>query len=212
MIIANIIIIDDDAFVRSSLSAGFKSFGINVAGTATNFLTALEICEKTSIDVAIVDLDLGPGPNGIDICYSLRKYFPNIGLILLTSYRNPKIADPNMKKIPKGTRFISKTDLNDFEALVNEVIIAKIKPLVKTHVFSEKTQLTSVQLEVLKMVSEGLSSSEIAERRSVSVKAIEGIISKIQNILNLEKSKSLNQRVQLARAYFKLSGRKPPGD
>ena len=69
MIIANIIIIDDDAFVRSSLSAGFKSFGINVAGTATNFLTALEICEKTSIDVAIVDLDLGPGPNGIDICY-----------------------------------------------------------------------------------------------------------------------------------------------
>jgi DNA-binding NarL/FixJ family response regulator len=212
VIIANIVVIDDDSFVRSSLSAGFKSFGIRVVGTATNFLSALEICQANPIDAAIVDLDLGPGPNGIDICYSLRKHFPNMGLILLTSYRDPKIADPNMKNLPKGTRFVSKTDLADFQILVNEVIAAKIKPLVKTHRFAEKSPLTVVQLEVLRMVSEGLSSLEISGRRHVSVKAIEGIISKIHAILGLEKTKSQNQRVQLARAYFKLSGRKPPGD
>jgi DNA-binding CsgD family transcriptional regulator len=135
-----------------------------------------------------------------------------MGLILLTSYRDPKIADPNMKNLPKGTRFVSKTDLADFQILVNEVIAAKIKPLVKTHRFAEKSPLTVVQLEVLRMVSEGLSSLEISGRRHVSVKAIEGTISKIHAILGLEKNKTQNQRVQLARAYFKLSGRKPPGD
>ena len=212
VIIANAIVIDDDAFVRSSLTAGFRSFGIHVVGTAENFAGAQEICSKNSVDVAIVDFDLGPGPNGVDICYSLRRNIPTIGLILLTSYRNPKIADPYMLPLPKGTRFISKTDLGDFQILVNEVIAAKAKPLSKTFRFAEKSPLTSVQLEVLRMVSEGLSSSEIADRRQVSVKAIEGVISKIHTTLKLEKSKSQNQRIQLTRAYFKLSGRKPPGD
>ena len=209
--VATVVVIDDDAFVRSSLTAGFKSFGIHVIGSAENFSSALEICKSNNVDAAIVDLDLGPGPNGIDICYSLRKHFPSMGLILLTSYRDPKIADPYIQPLPKGTRFLSKTDLSDFQVLVNEVIAATRKPLAKTHRFSEKNPLTNIQLDVLKLVADGLTSAEIAERRGVSVKAIEGIISKIHGVLGLEKNKSQNQRVQLTRAFFKLSGRKPPG-
>lgn len=211
MKIANVIVIDDDAFVRSSLVAGFKLFGIEVVGSASNFSSALTICKSNLVDVAIVDLDLGPGPNGIDICYSLRKFNPAIGLVLLTSYMNPKIADPHMQSLPKGTRFLSKSELSSFQLLVNEVIAAKTKPLTKTYKFLDKNPLTAAQLEVLKMVSEGLASTEIAQRRGVSVKAIEGIISKIHATLGLEKNKSHNQRVQLTRAYFMLSGRKPPG-
>jgi DNA-binding NarL/FixJ family response regulator len=212
MNIANVIIVDDDAFVRSSLSAGLRAFSIRVVGTAVNFATASELCKSQEVDVAIVDLDLGPGPSGIDICHSLRKQLPSIGLVLLTSYRDPKIADPNMQSLPKGTKFVSKTDLSDFQTLVSEVLAAKTKPLTKTHRFIDKSPLTQIQLEVLKMVSEGLSTSEIAERRGVSPKAIEGIISKIHDVLKIGRDKSQNQRVQLTRAYFRLSGKKPPGD
>lgn len=212
MNIANVIIVDDDAFVRSSLSAGLRAFSIRVVGTAVNFATASELCKTQEVDVAIVDLDLGPGPSGIDICHSLRKQLPSIGLVLLTSYRDPKIADPNMQSLPKGTKFVSKTDLSNFQTLVNEVLAAKTKPLTKTHRFIDKSPLTLVQLEVLKMVSEGLSTAEIAERRGVSHKAIEGIISKIHEVLKIGRDKSQNQRVQLTRAYFRLSGKKPPGD
>jgi two-component system, NarL family, invasion response regulator UvrY len=212
MNIANVIIVDDDAFVRSSLSAGLRAFSIRVVGTAVNFATAYELCKSQEVDVAIVDLDLGPGPSGIDICHSLRKQLPSIGLVLLTSYRDPKIADPNMQSLPKGTKFVSKTDLSDFQTLVSEVLAAKTKPLTKTHRFIDKSPLTQIQLEVLKMVSEGLSTSEIAERRGVSPKAIEGIISKIHDVLKIGRDKSQNQRVQLTRAYFRLSGKKPPGD
>ena len=211
MSFANVIVIDDDAFVRSSLTAGLKNYGIDVVGSGQNFQTALDLFKKHQVDVAIVDLDLGPGPNGVDICHSLRKNFPAIGLLLLTSYTDPKIADPNMPNLPRGTRFLSKNNLTDFQILVNEILAAKIKPLAKTQRSSDKHILTAVQLQVLKMVAEGLSSQEIAEQRNVSVKAIEGIISKIHQVLGLEKAKRFNQRVQLTRAYFKLSGRKPPG-
>jgi DNA-binding NarL/FixJ family response regulator len=115
-----------------------------------------------------------------------------------------------MQPLPKGTRFLSKSTLNDFQVLVNEVLIAKFKPLSRTNRISDKNILTGTQLEVLKMVANGLSTQEIAKRRKVSEKAIEGVIAKIHNELGLEKTKSFNQRVQLTRAFIKLSGKQPP--
>lgn len=212
MILANVIIIDDDAFVRTMLAAGFKSYGINVIASGENFLEVSNSARNIHIDVGIVDLDLGPGPSGIDICYNLRKKQSDIGLILLTSYTDPKIANPNLPKLPKGTRFLSKSQLSDFQVLVNSVLSAKVKPLEGLRNQQSQILLTNTQIEVLKMVAEGLSTSEIAIRRGVSNKAIEGIISKLHQILKLEKTQKFNQRVQLARAYFKLSGRKAPGD
>ena len=211
MNLANVIIIDDDAFVRSSLTAALKSYGISVIGVGQNFSQAKQFCEQTKVDVAIVDLDLGPGPSGVQICHSLRQKFSHLGLILLTSYTDPKIADPNLPSLPRGTRFLSKSNLSNFQVLINEILAAKAKPLAKSIPILNKSQLTLTQLEVLKMLAEGLSSTEIANRRMVTVKAIEGVIAKIHKELGLEKSKSFNQRVQLTRAYFKLSGKNPPG-
>jgi DNA-binding NarL/FixJ family response regulator len=90
--------------------------------------------------------------------------------------------------------------------LVEEVLIARNKPLATTPARKGlKSKLTDVQLEVLISVAEGLSTQEIASRRGVSPKAIEAIISKTHKSLGIAKSKSLNQRVQLARFYFGIS-------
>ena len=211
MKLGNVVVIDDDPFVRSSLTAGLKSFGVVVQSSGENFASVIDVVTKSEIDVAIVDLDLGPGPSGIDICKSLRKAKPKIGLVILTSYTDPKYADPHMQNLPKGTRFLSKTNLTDYQILLNEILIAKIKPLSSISNKFSKNPLTQTQIEVLKMVAEGLSTTEIAQRRGVTPKAIESIISKIHLLLGVEKTSRFNQRVQLAREYFKLSGKKPPG-
>lgn len=212
MKIASVIIIDDDAFVRSSLTAALNGFGLNVVGTGQTFSVAMSLCKTNPVDVAIIDFDLGHGPNGFDICVALRKQFPEIGLVLLTSYTDLNYAEPNLPSLPKGTRFITKSNLSDFQLLTSAILSAKHKPLETTKTFRKKSQLTITQIEVLRMLSEGLSTNEIANRRGVSIKAVEGIISKIHNKLGLEKSKSLNQRVQLARAFFNLSGKNLPHD
>jgi len=211
MQLVNVIIIDDDAFVRSSLTAAFKGFGINTVGSGKNYSESLKLCQEFEVDVAIIDFDLGAGPTGADICISLRKEFSQIGLILLTSYTNLHIADPAMPTLPKGTRFLSKSNLENFQILIKEVFSAKQKPLANIIFKPNRTGLTQVQLEVLKLIAEGYSSIEIASKRNVSIKAIESSISKIHRQLGLDRSKRLNQRVQLARAFFKLSGKQPPG-
>ena len=212
MILARVLVIDDDPFVRSSLTAGLAHYGIQVVEALENGSRANELLRQENIDVAIVDLDLGAGPSGIDICTSLRASKQDIGLVLLTSYQDPRVFDPAGPALPKGCRFISKSELHDFKLLVESVLAARAKPL--AHIkdgFSAASTLTSIQLEVLKSLAGGLSSSEIAAQRGVSVKAVESLIAKIQAAVGVGKSKSFNQRVQLTRAYFMLSGKKPPG-
>jgi DNA-binding NarL/FixJ family response regulator len=107
---------------------------------------------------------------------------------------------------------VTKSNLSDFSKLVTEVLSARKTPNEKINYNIKRDDLlTSAQLEVLKMVAMGMSSNEIAAQRDVSVKAIEGMISKIYQEMELNRDKSLNPRVQLARAYMKLSGKTPPG-
>jgi DNA-binding NarL/FixJ family response regulator len=212
MILVRAIVIDDDPFVRSTLTAGLAHYGIQVLQSFEGGSSAVSAVSGLDPDVAIVDLDLGPGPSGIDICHSLRTHKANLGLILLTSYQDPRVFDPAFTSLPKGCRFISKSDLEDFKVLVEAALSARAKPFVDSKKAGTHSDvLTSNQLEVLKLIAQGLSTDEIASNRGVSVKAIESSIAKIQKVAGFKKSKSLNQRVQLARFYFLLSGKKPPG-
>ena len=212
MELARVILIDDDPFTRSSLTAALSGVGMSVVGSAENGSTGIEVMKSSNPEVAVVDLDLGPGPSGIDICHALRMHNPLIGLVLLTSYTDPRVHDPSNSQLPKGCRFLSKSEMTDIKVLVQEIVIARNKPLsVNKNKRTNVNHLTDSQLEVLIAVAKGLSSSEIAANRGVSVKAVEAMIAKIHSLLGITKSKSLNQRVQLARTYFQLSGRKPPG-
>lgn len=212
MELARVLLIDDDLFTRSSLTAALDGVGVRVIASTENGSLGLEVMKSSNPDVAVVDLDLGPGPSGIDICNALRMHNPLIGLVLLTSYTDPRVHDPSNSQIPKGCRFLSKNEMSDIKILVHEILIARNKPLsVNRNKRSTVIQLTDSQLEVLIAVAKGLTSAEIATERGVSVKAIEAMISKIYRILGIAKSKSLNQRVQLARKYFQLSGKKIPG-
>jgi DNA-binding NarL/FixJ family response regulator len=212
MALARVLLIDDDLFTRSSLTAALNGVGMNVVASAENGSSGIEAMKSSNPEVAVVDLDLGPGPSGIDISNALRMHNPLIGLVLLTSYTDPRVHDPSNSKLPKGCRFLSKTEMTDIKVLVQEILIARNKPLsVNKNKRSTVNRLTDSQLEVLIAVAHGLSSAEIAANRGVSVKAIEAMIAKIHSLLGITKSKSLNQRVQLARTYFQLSGRKPPG-
>lgn len=213
MNLANVIIIDDDVFTRSSLAAALNGVGISVLETSENASHGIRAAQKFNPDVAIVDLDLGPGPSGVDICHALRNHDKSIGLVLLTSFTDPRIHDPWNTNLPKNCRFLSKQDMTDIKILVNEILIAKNRPFFESRIKRTRPiKLTNSQIEVLISVAQGLSSSEIANQRGVSLKAIEGMISKIHKELGISKSKSLNQRVQLTREYLRLSGRKPPGE
>jgi DNA-binding NarL/FixJ family response regulator len=173
---------------------------------------ALVAAKAGNVEVAILDLDLGPGASGIDVAHALRQNNARIGLILLTSYTDPRISDPNSRVLPRGTIFLTKSRITDIHELSTAILQVKLWPVEsKRNAATTRSHLTEIQIDVLRLLAEGLATSEIADRQGVSEKAVEATITRLHNLLGLEKNKKLNPRVQLVRAYFALSGKKPPG-
>jgi len=210
--LASVLLVEDDVFTRSTLSAALVGANFEVKAQVGKASDAIDAVKRFSIDVAIIDLDLGAGATGIDIAIALREHNPIIGIIILTSYTDPRVMNPHSRVLPKGSKFLTKSNLTDFAPLVKTILELKALPLSgKTEKRSEKVDFTANQLIVLQSVAEGLTTKEIASRTGVSEKAVEGTISRLHSMLDLPKDSSSNPRVQLARAYFALSGKKPPG-
>ena len=205
--LARILIIDDDALIRSSLSTALHSLGIEVVGTGATAREALNLVTEHKPDVALLDMDLGVGPNGIDISNAIRKQLPGIGLVFLSSFSSPKFA-PNYEQMPIGSRFLTKGEMSDMQMLVNRILQAKKYPLIHdSSKRNDEIELTSQQVTLLKYLAEGLTTSEIASRLSISEKGVEANIARLQTILDVPKSSEKNLRVSLARAYFRLTGK-----
>jgi DNA-binding NarL/FixJ family response regulator len=210
--LGSVLLVEDDVFTRSTLSAALVGANFEVKAQVGKASDAIDAVIRFSIDVAIIDLDLGAGATGIDIAIALREHNPIIGIIILTSYTDPRVMNPHSRVLPKGSKFLTKSNLTDFAPLVRTILELKALPLSgKTEKRSEKVDFTANQLIVLQSVAEGLTTKEIASRTGVSEKAVEGTISRLHSMLDLPKDSSSNPRVQLARAYFALSGKKPPG-
>ena len=207
----SVILVDDDQFVLTALKHALKGLNIQVVGTTSSASGALSISKRMPIDVAVLDLDLGPGASGIDVAYALRKVLPAIGLVFLTSYTDPRVSDPLSRDLPKGAIFLTKSKLSEIQTLVSAILTSYRTPVKFSTSRPKSTDLTNRQIEVLKLLAQGVSTNEIADQLEVTEKAVEAMISKLYSKLSLEDNRKINKRVQLARAYFALAGKKPPG-
>lgn len=208
--LASVLILDDDQFSLITLKQALIGLNISVVIATESIPKAIETIKNVDTQVAILDLDLGPGPNGVDVANMMRKINPNIGVILLTSFSDPRLANPYGPKLPQGSIFFTKAKLRDFNILVNAILLARKYPLVSRKQENPELNLSDRQIEVLKALATGLSTIEIAKSLDLSEKTIEAIISKLHSSLELQRDKRFNVRIQLARAYFALSGRTPP--
>lgn len=211
MKLASVLLVDDDQFTLTTLKHALQGLNIHVIDTVSTAAQAIDIVTSNEVEVAILDLDLGLGASGIDIAHALRKLQPKIGIILLTSYTDPRVSDPSAREIPPGTIFLTKSKISEIQILISSIISVRQDPLRTKRKQVENVPLTNRQLEVLKLLANGMSTQEISVQLYLSEKSVEAIITKLHSDLGLERRKGLNMRIQLTRAYFALSGKKPPG-
>lgn len=86
----NILLIDDDEWIRDSLSLFFENEGCHLE-TLKTAEQALEFIAGQSCQIIIVDYKL-PGMNGLDFLKRIQTTHPNIQRILITAYRNDEVT------------------------------------------------------------------------------------------------------------------------
>ncbi|MEI6374165.1 MAG: response regulator transcription factor, partial [Actinomycetes bacterium] len=165
------LVVENDSFTLASLVNALEYQRVEVVGRATTAREALELQRDTTPNVALLDLDLGVGPTGVDLAHALRIRQPEIGLVMLSTYRDPRLIAPGMVAPPRGTTYLNKADIRDFSEIVVQVLVAARTPLAfRSAVPSSLRPLTEGQIDVLRLVADGMSTQAIAEERQVSVK------------------------------------------
>jgi DNA-binding NarL/FixJ family response regulator len=202
-----LLIVDDDNFSRSTVAGALSMMGYQVVAAAAANQAIADLAES-SLDVAILDLDLGTGPTGVDLAFILRKRHPNLGLVFLTSYSDPKFLNARYSQLPTGARYLTKSSLTNLTQLVILINQTHASPL-KTSSKAPKSEyrLSGNQVEILKLIADGKTTNQIAEQLMITPKAVEGVISRINSNLGLTHLDTNNRRVQLVRAYYKLIGK-----
>lgn len=203
----NVLLVDNHGFTLASLKGALEARGYHVVARASA-REALEGLDSRLLSLAVLDFDLGPGPTGIDLAIRLRELIPSIGIVLLTSYRDPRLHSSGLPTLPPGTIYLCKADLNDLSALDQALRVVSHSPLTRRNsIFKPRgasAALTDAQVEVLIAVATGQSNSQIATSRHVSVSAVEHMIARIAERLGIDKDPNANLRVQLTRAYQRL--------
>ena len=207
---ARLILVEDDAFTRATLGDALVLQGFDVKARVATAAEALAAQNEFDPQVAVLDLDLGIGPTGIDVAIALRSRNPRIGIVFLTTYKDPRLIESNLPSLPEGAIYLNKMEMSSTSAIAAQISSALLKPLTRRtfpwNRNSPLSALSTLQIEIMKEIAEGLSTSEIARARGVSEQAIDKSISRISKHLGIPKSADTNQRVQIVRAYFENKG------
>ena len=204
-----VLVVDDEPLVRSLLTEVIKTLGYEVRA-AESAADARKICQSFDADVAIIDVDLGAGPNGFDLAANLRAINSAIAVIFLTNLVEPKLAGRSGKDLPTGYAYLVKSRMGD-TATLNEVIkqvsrgkgsdyrddLAALNPL---------SELSRSQLDVVRLLAQGKSNEEIAETRGTTVRAVRMILVRAFQAFGIDEDAGPEKRVQAAIKYLKTVG------
>ena len=201
----NVLLVEDNDFTRSTVGAALASEGCTVVASVATAREALSSAARHSIDCAVIDLHLGTGPTGIDVAHALRRDDPDLGIVLLTSYADPRLLPTEQRPLPADSVYVVKNDVHSTAQLR-----AKVDEACglggRTEPSPGRVPLTDGQIEVLRYVAMGLTNAEIARRRVVTERSVETALTRTVRRLGLEPAAGENPRVLLTQAYFAMIG------
>ena len=209
-----LLVVEDDAFTRTSIVGALAGNGMEVIDSVGTSAEAVSSFEKNKPDAVLLDLDLGYGPTGLDLARAFRLRNPNVGLVMLTTYSDPRLLRAKLPDLPQGTEYLIKSNVGEIKIVsdaikraISNASSSKAKTRQPRHDIPRDIQgMTDIQIETLRMVAQGHTNNEIAKQRFVSEKAVEQTIAKIAKALDIPAATNQNQRVHIARVYFRLTG------
>jgi two-component system, NarL family, response regulator LiaR len=192
-----VLLVDDHAIVRQGVRAFLTAQAdIQVVGEAATGEDAVGLAQQHVPDVVLVDLVM-PGMDGVEVTRQVKRVSPRSQVVVLTSHHTDEHIFPALRAgaLSYLLKEVSPADLAAAlrKAAVGEAVL---HPRVAARVIKELqgtrgeaanpfTELSDRELEVLKLIAEGLANAVIAEKLVLSEKTVKGHVSNILSKLQL---------------------------
>lgn len=205
-----ILVVEDNKFLLDIVTASLNTPGFLAYGASTP-REAWELFESIDPDAVVLDIELGGGANGLDLGAEMMDQSPGIGVVFLTELAHPRISKPEWSDLPPGAGFLTKSKLTSLDDLIDalETVLSVAPDNPPRHdkaggeVWDE---LSKAQIEVLGLIAQGMSNTEIARHRGTQVRAVEALISRTFDQLGIDTTgHDGNRRVLAARTFLMAS-------
>ncbi len=201
-----ILLVDDDVFVTNSLRIILtEDPQIEVCGIGHDGMEAIALYEELRPDILLMDIRMTT-LSGLDASKQILSVHPDAKILLLTTFSDD---DYIVKALKLGTKgYLLKQDYQSIipalkavysgQTVFGDSIISKVPNLMSrpTTFDYESHQINERELEVIKLVADGLNNKEIAAALFLSEGTVRNYLSTI-----LEKLE-LRDRTQLAVFYY----------
>jgi DNA-binding NarL/FixJ family response regulator len=183
-----ILIVDDHQILLDSLSLLISSIpNMEVVGTLYDSRKVEDFLENNDIDILVSDMNM-PYLTGIDLTLKLRNKYPALKILMLTvndEAENIRHAfqagisgyvtkKANRAELEKALTTVSKGEKYFSEAVLKELLMPiSTSATVFDEIPTEPKVLTLRELEIVKLLAQELSSSQIADRLFISVGTVE---------------------------------------
>ncbi len=198
-----ILVVEDEGFTRAAVSAALESAGFSVEAVATA-AEALRVLNEHDPHALVTDLDLGSGPNGVDLACRVAQERPWVGLVILTAHQSVQLAVGSTQGLPAGSVMLVKSRLgsmHDIASAIEQSISQAVQEPCDGDVLDPRPVVSQVQAETLRLMAEGLSNAGIAQRRGTTLRAAEASVQRTLLALGIAADPALNSRVIAVRMW-----------
>lgn len=202
-----LLIADDDSLIRESLKIiiGMDN-DFEVVAAVENGLQAVEYCLKEKVDVAVLDVRM-PVMDGVKAVKEISSK-TDTKTMILTTFDDDEYILQAVKNGAKGYLLKNNSPdkikdgikaVHNGNSVMQDVVLDKLRDelMQSSHGKIDKEMFTQRELEIMELISEGLSNKEISRKLFISEGTVKNYITTILDKTNLE------HRTQIAIYYIK---------
>jgi two-component system, NarL family, response regulator DevR len=198
MIKNKILIVDDHEVVRLGLKSMLENYpGFEVVGEAGSAREAIQQVNLHNPDIVLMDIRL-PGTSGIDATGEITAKYPKVKVIMLTSYAEDEmlfsaikagasgyvLKQVNLEDLVKSIQAVARGEAA-LDPAVTQRIFQEVRKAVKEEEASAFSSLSQQEKMVLKLVAEGKTNREIAQKLYLGEGTVRNYVSSILSKLNV---------------------------
>ena len=193
-----ILIVDDHRVVRQGVRAFLDTqTGFSVVGEADSGEEAVRLANQHVPDVILMDLVMPGRVDGVEATRQVKNTSPRTQIVVLTSYHEDEHIFPAIRAgaISYVLKDIGPDELTEVvrkaaqgEAVLHPRVAARLIQEVQGNRGVNPnpfTELSNREMEVLRLIADGLSNAKIAEQLVISEKTVKGHVSNILGKLHL---------------------------
>ena len=196
-----ILLAEDHKVVREGTRKLLESQpDFDVVGEASDGLEAVELAKKIHPEIIIMDVSM-PRLNGIEATKQIKALYPDIAVLVLTGYDDPLSIRALVKA--GATGYILKHE--DLSLALPQAVRALVRgerfysPAVLQVLLAQEwagpSTLTAQEVQVVRLVAQGLQNNRIGEALGVSEKRIRNILTGVYEKLAVHEGGEVHPRV-----------------